>query len=323
MSVRNSLIKQLGLYGLDCSVSLYNPRDKGINVNNYIWYYLNKLQGAFKWDLEGTQIYEKNLNLYLFTQGYAGIIEHNGTLKCLFGTLQGELDENYEYKYFRVVNPYTKKPLDKVYTVGEDVAIIYNDSLHIGVLPLLEKYARLLVENELSLYIAMINTRNQFLISAQDDVTLKSANNYLKNLEAGDLGAVGEAAFMDSLKTAPLGEYNNFTYILEAESYLTAALLHEIGINANKDQKRESLASEEVSVNNLSLLPQIYDWKRCREAGNEEVKRLFGKDLNPKLNSSWDLVDKEAEMNAEEDEQTEEAPEEKEEEGGDNGSKES
>ena len=321
MAGRNSLIKQLGLYGLDCSETLYNPRAKGENVNNYIWYYLNKLQSAFIWDLEGTQIYEKNLNLYLFTQGYAGIIEQDGALKCLSGTLQGELDENYEYKYFRVVNPYTKKPLDKVYTVGEDVAIIYNDSLHIGVLPLLEKYARLLVENELSLYIGMINTRNQFLISAQDKETLKAANEYLKNLENGDLGAVAEAAFLDSLKTAPLGEYNNFTYILEAESYLTAALLHEIGINANKDQKREALASQEVSVNNLSLLPTLADWDKCRKEGNKEVIRLFGKDINPQLNSSWDLVDKEAEIEAEEPKE-ETREEEKEEEGGDNGSNE-
>lgn len=300
----NYLLKQLGLLGAEGCLGLYDARKKEVNSTNYIWYFLNKLQSMYKLRQKGkdSYIYDKNFHLSLFTQGYAGLIEHEGKIKCLLGHLEGELDENYDYKYFRVDNPYAD--INKRYTIGEDCSIIYNDSLHIGVLPLLEKYGSLISEAELSFYMALINTRNQFLISAQDDKTLKAANKYLTDLEKGELGAIGEAAFMDSLKTAPLGEFNNFTYILEALRYLYAQAYNELGINAVKEQKREALASAEVGANTLSLLPLVEDFTNCREDGIKKSNELWQSkgydiELSIKLNSAWEVTEKQAEAIAE------------------------
>lgn len=292
----NGLLKQLGLLGVN--TDFYAPEDKNYNTKNYIWYMLNRLQSMGKWGLDGTKIYKKNLNLSLLTNGFAGLIEHNGEIKCLLGKLEGELNEDYEYKYFHVVNRYAD--IDKVYEIGKDCTVIYNDSLHMGVLPILEKYGYLITEAELSLYMALILTRAQAVLSGADDKTLKALNKFLGDLKKGELGAIGEAAFMDSLKVSPLGEFKNFSYILEGLRYLYAEGFNQIGINANKDQKRESLASAEVGANSSALLPLIDDFTNCRVEGckeSNEFWRAKGYDINLtyELDSSWEVIKKEAE----------------------------
>jgi len=292
----NGLLKQLGLLGAD--TGFYSPENKDLNSKYYVWYMLNRLQSMGKWGLDGTKIYKKNLNLSLLTNGYACQIEHEGAIKCLLGKLEGELDEDFEYRYFHVVNPYAK--IDKVYEIGKDCTIIYNDSLHLGVLPILEKYGYLITESELSLYLAIILTRAQAVLSGADDKTLKALNKFLEDLKKGELGAIGEAAFLDSLKVSPLGEFKNFTYILEGLRYLYAEGFNQIGINANKDQKRESLASAEVGANSSALLPLIDDFTNCRVEGCEKANEFWrakGYDINLtyELDSSWEVIKKESE----------------------------
>lgn len=285
----------------------YNPRDKLNNLWGIIADIFNKLGACIEYKgLESTKIYKPNLDRFLFTQGYAGIIEDKGELKCLFGTLQGEFDENYNYKFFRIDNPYAK--INKTYKVGEDVAIIYNDSQHIGLMPLISKYAGLMVENELSIFLADIISRASYIITAEDSGAVKSADNFIEGLEAGKFSAILDEYLTGSLKTAPLSDNRaNFTYFIELESFLEASLYNHLGINANKDQKRESLASEEVRANNQQLLPFIDDLYECRREGFKEVSRIFGVDIEPIFKGPWELTknEQEEELKAETEESEE------------------
>lgn len=274
--------------------TLYNPRDKDRNINNYRYLILNKLHSLFKYEgLTENGINKETFLNSLYTTGTAGIIKVNNTYKCLYGAQGGELDENYNPLKWIIANPYLK--LNKEYENGKDCIIIYNDSLHTGLSELINKYAALLVENELSLYLAIINTRNQYLISATDDGTYKSALKFLEDTEKGKQGVILENAFLEGLKTAPLGQYNNFTYMLECESYLNSALYQELGLNANKDQKRESLASAEVGVNNAYVLPLIDDMLETQREGFKRAKDLWGLDIKVSKNSAWELTEKAAE----------------------------
>lgn len=268
--------------------NLYDFTDKEKSVNNHIKYMLNRTQSMFKYENLPSTIPQRMLEIYLQKNGSCGIAQVDGNLYALIGGLGGEPDAYYMPTLYTVANPFLK--LSKNYKIGDDIVVIPNDSMYMGLMPLFSRYASAMVENELSMNLVDINSRIISLISASDDRTKASAELYLKNISDGKLGVIGETALLDGVKSQPYAGSNNniMTSLIEYEQYLKASLFNEIGLNANYNMKRESINSGEAQLNDDMLMPLIDNMLEMRKIGVEAVNDMFGTDISVEFSSAWE-----------------------------------
>lgn len=230
--------------------------------------------------------------MYIQVNGFVCIAKDtsNDKLYAFFGGLGGEPDAYYQPTECIVSNPYLN--LNESYKIGEDCIIIRNDPFMHGMIPLFNKYASQLAENELSLNMASINTRIQQAISASDDRAKESAEVFLKKLVEGDIAVLADNAFLDSdaIKTLPFSNTSSSGVIgdlIEYEQYLKASWYNELGLNANYNMKREALNSAESSINDDILFPLVDEMLKLRKEGAAKVNEMFGTDISVELASSW------------------------------------
>lgn len=274
------------------SQDLYNFKDKKNNIFNHMAYMFMRTSAMFEYDGLPDSIPQKYLEQYLQINGFAciGVGDDQGTLYAFYGGLGGEPDAYYNPTICTVANPYLN--LSKNFKIGEDCVIIRNDPFYMGLIPLFNKYASMLAENELSMNMASINTRIQQAISAGDDRAKESAELFLKKLVEGDIAVLADNAFLDSetIKTLPFSNTSSSGVIgdlIEYEQYLKASWYNELGLNANYNMKREALNSAESTINEDILFPLVDEMLKMRQEGINAVNEMFGTNISVTLASSW------------------------------------
>ena len=268
---------------------LFDFKRKAANKRNQILYYLNRTQQMFKWENLPDTIPQRMIELYLQVNGHVGFYHYQDHLYCFRGALGGVPDEYYMPTIFTIANP--ALDLNVNAKIGEDCVVIPNDSLYIGLLPLLDRYVSLIAENDLSIDIGIINSRIIDLITATDDRSKKSAEKYLEDIQKGIPGVISSSEFLEGIKAQPYGSTsvsNHLTNLIEMEQYLKASLWNELGLNANYNMKRESLNSAESQLNNDALLPLVDDMLKQRQEGAERINAMFGTDIRVDLASAWE-----------------------------------
>lgn len=271
--------------------------DKDRAISSMVWYMFARTQSIFSWHNLPDTIPQRNLELYLQLNGSCAIYKKDGELFAFEGGFGGEPNVYYMPTIYTISNPALKFSTNA--KIDEDCIIIPNDTAYQGLFPLHTRYARNMVETEISIQLANINSRIVSLISAQDDSTKKSADKYINDIMNGKLSIVGEKKFFDDLKVSPYSThgYGVITDLIELMQYLKASWYNEIGLNANYNMKRESINSGESQLNNDALLPLIDDMKRCRENAIEKINAMFNTDISITYNSAWE--DNEIEIEAE------------------------
>ena len=269
----------------------YNFSDKKKCINNYIRYMLSRTQSMFKYDNLPDTIPQRMLELYLQSKGNCVITKVNDELYALVGGLGGEPDAYYRPTLYTVANPYLK--FNKVLKIDEDCVLIYNDSLMTGLMPMFSRYATQLVENDISMNIADINSRIISLISATDDRTRTSAEQYLKDVTEGKLGIIADNSLIndDSIKAQVFGNSSSSDTIknlIEYHQYIKASWFNDLGLNANYNMKREAINSSESALNDDALLPLIDDMLKCRKEAIDKINEMFGTNITVSLSSSWE-----------------------------------
>ena len=278
--------------GLIYTAPRYNFKDKDRAIGLHVNYMLNRTQQMFKWKNLPSTIPARILELYLQVRGCCAFYVpkgRNGEIYVFTGGLGGEPNEYYMPTKFTLANPYFG--ISEVLSIDEDCIIMSNDSMYMGMIPLYTRYATAMTETELSLNMASKNFRTASLISASDDRTKKSAEEYIKRIEDGELSIVGENEFFEGVRVQPFastGYNNSITNLIELEQYYKASWYNEIGLNANYNMKRESLNSAESQLNNDALLPLIDNMLECRRVGARKVNEMFGTNIKVELNSSWE-----------------------------------
>lgn len=275
----------------------YDVRAKEQNKNNYMWYMFDRTQSIFKYDGLPDTIPQRILEFYLQFNGNVCFARHNGELYVFTGGLGGKPDVYYRPTIYTVANPALEFSANL--KIGEDCVVVLSDSMYMGLLPMFERYASQLVENDLTLHMADINGRIMALLTAQDDRSKKAGEQYLKDVEDGKLGVIAESAFLEGLKSQPYaspGLTNQITQLIEYQQYLKAGWFNDLGLQANYNMKRESINSNEAQLNEQSLLPLIDDMLRCRRLGLDEVNKMFGTNITVDLDSSWAVQHNEMSM---------------------------
>lgn len=275
----------------------YNFTDKTSCIRQHVAYMLNRTQSMFRWNGLPDSIPERSLELYLQTNGNACFYEYDGKLYVFTGGMGGEPDVYYMPTVYTIANPALR--LSKSLSIGIDCVVMPNDSLYLGLIPLFSRYATGMIENELSMKIAIINSRIVDLISAPDDRTRASAEKFLADIEDGKQGVIAENAFLDGIRAQPYAttaNSNALTNLIETEQYLKASWFNELGLNANYNMKRESLNTSESQMNNDALLPLVDDMLKCRKLAALKVNEMFGTSISVSLASSWEDNEQEIEL---------------------------
>lgn len=270
-----------------CPSQKYDFKNKDRNIDDMLRYMLRRSTQMFKYNGLPKTIPKYILELYLQTNGNVCFYKHDGELYVFTGGMGGELNEYYLPTIYTIANPFLK--LTKNLIIDKDCVVVANDSCYQGMLPQFKKYATGLVENELSMNIASINSRIISLISASDDRTLKSAEAYVKHIYDGDLSVVSEDAFLDGVKVQPYAKATNDTLskLIEYNQYLKASWFNDIGLNANYNMKREAINSNESQLNDDMLFPTVDDMLERRKEGLEKVNEMYATNITVELNSSW------------------------------------
>ena len=262
--------------------------DKEKVRDQHITYMLNRVQTMTKITGLPETMPERDIKLMLHMNGHFGMFEHKGELYGACGGLGGPPNPYYMPTLYVIANPGLE--LSKTFDIDKNITIIPNDSLYLGLMPLFERYSTALAETELSIKLATINSRIMSLISAPDDRTLDSINNYLEDIKNGKLASVGENQVFDGIKVQPYassGNTNGITSLIELEQYLKASWYNEIGLNANYNMKRESINSGESQLNNDMLLPLIDDMLETQNTAFEKANKMFGTNIRVELSSAW------------------------------------
>lgn len=273
-----------------CS-DLYDFSDKELNSKMYILYQINRCQAMFRWKNLPPEIPARDLELMLQTQGFVIFTDKpDGIFRIFRAGLGGEPDYLYHATIATVANPALKWSSNL--KIGEECIIIPNDTLFLGLIPMHRRYAAMLVENDISLRLANINTRSIALISAQDDRTRESAEKYLEQIEDGDMAVVAETAFLDdAIKVQPFnqaGVSSNIINLMEYQQFLKASWLNDLGLDASSNLKREYVNESELSLNGDMQLSFMDDMLRNRLRACEKINELYGLDITCELNSAWE-----------------------------------
>lgn len=272
--------------------------DKSSVINYHTRYMLARTQSMFKWQGLPETIPARDLELLLQCQGFAGFYKTKEGLFAFAGGLGGEPNPYYMPTVLTIANPALNISVNA--KIDKDCIIMPNDSLYLGLIPLCNRYSTQMCEAELSMIVALINSRIPALIASDNDNTTKSAEKYLNDIRAGRLGVIANRQFFEGIKTQPYASTSNtnvLTNLIEQIQYIKASWYNELGLNANYNMKRESINAGESQLNNDALLPLVDDMLKQRQEGCGKVNAMFGTSISVSLASSWQ--DNQEEIDAE------------------------
>lgn len=264
-------------------------KNKDTAVMSFIENTLAKTQAMFVYEGLPDTVPAEELERLLQTEGNAFFAKVNGELYALQGAAGGEPDPYNRPTIYTVANPALK--LNKSYKIRVDGVFIKNDTNGNSLLPIIGKFAVLYTDGIISLNTASILTRITMLISASDDKTKQSADEFLKKILDGDFSVIGENAFFKgvNMQTAATSNTQYITQLVELVQYYKANMLNELGLNANYNMKRERLNTGEVAMNVDVLLPYVDNMLHERQKALKKVNEMFGTEITVRLGSSWYL----------------------------------
>ena len=285
--------------------------DKERSMRQYVSYMLDRTNKMFEYEGLPKTIPARMLELYLQIFGYAAFVKiEDGNpinypsyiktpagVYAFYGGVGGERDIYYRPKLFTLANPRLKSPYSctilyddtEIEDAENPCVLMRNDTSYCGLIPLFNRYAAQLVENDISVRSAQINARAQSAIEAMTDREKEQARKYLDDLEAGKMAVIGEAAFLDGIRVTNVSTQSSNTIIqlIELQQYLKASWYNELGLNVNFNMKREYMSEEEIAVNTDILLPLVDDMLECRQEACELINKTFGLNISVKKSSAW------------------------------------
>lgn len=295
-------------------------KDKKQSANSYFKYFLARLGRMFEYENLPDTIPHEILDRYLFINGIALITEVEGKLYTFYGNLGGPQDVYYRPTEFIVSNPHIKTKSGELFTANVPVfntgfpvgstplgsgeagasisadgsgalkgVLIRNDTEWQGLTPMLSRYSYLMAENILTLRTADVMLRITSLLTAPSDKERASALEYLKTIENGGLGVIGESPFFDGVKlqSPPSNNGSYLTQFIEYQQYLKGSIYNELGLSANYNMKREAIGKGESTLDEDALLPLADNMLLCRRQDLEKVNQMYGTSITVKFSSSW------------------------------------
>lgn len=286
-------------------INAYNFQDKEEAIKNYLDYMFNRTVQMFEYKGLPEGIDPKKLELRLQRNGSIvltnitndlikplsgpGNIDIPEGIYAFDGTPAGVIDFNDNPTFSVIAHPRLVKSL--TLNDGVDCIIMRNDSQYKGLLPLFRRYATLLVENDITMNMADVESRIISLIVAGDTNAIEGAKQFLSDVEDGKMGVISDKGWDElfKLKTLPYATTanNSLTNLIEYHQYMKASWFNELGLSSNYNMKRESINSSEAQLGQESLLPLVDDMLHSRQIALERLNKLYGTNATVELHSGW------------------------------------
>ena len=261
-------------------------KDKEQLFRHLVFQMLNKTTKIFKYNGLPDTIQVKDLETQLQMGGFAIWKEVGGKLYTFRGGLGGRPNEYYLPTTAIIANPYLNYSASL--EIDKECVVMLNDYYYQGLMPLFNKYGRMLVEAEISLKYAIINSRIPSLVQADNDNTYKSAQDFFKKIEDGsDFGIITSREFLDGIKTHDFFKETYIKSLIEAIHYIKGSWYNEIGLNSTFNMKREAINEAEASLNEDILIPSVDTMLKCRQDALEKVNKMYGTNITVELDSVW------------------------------------
>ena len=263
----------------------------------YIGYMFNRTLMMFKWNNLPDKMTSFDMEKFTQLKGCTFFIhskKDEDRYYILDGSKYDNITWNYEPSKAIIVNP-ALDGLKQHYEMGDDVIMVRNDYLCMGLYPIFEKNALELANTDLSIRYANFNTRFKTLFTANDDNTKDSINLLIDGIWAGTkpTAIVTDDLYKNSIEGIAYnssGQSNDIKSLIELKQYQLAQWYIELGINANYNMKREAVSSNEFKMNDDALIPLIDQMLECRQEACKQINELFGLDISVELRSSWKKV---------------------------------
>lgn len=226
-------------------------------------------------------------------------------------TQQGEIVPQYDYDhtdiyFFRaafaeapnvyyqapkviITNPLLKDSHER--TIGKDCVLIRNDTLMMGLLPVFNRYAKLLAEGDISLLNGLWISRQHTIVTASKDSDVKAGEKYIADIVSGKMGAYMDTTFTDGIQPKNTGPHTPqlLTGLLEFHQYLMASWYNEFGLMSSLyNTRREYVSKDEIQSSTDILLPRIDDMYVCMQRGIDEMNAIFGTKTLVQKASAWE-----------------------------------
>lgn len=278
-------------------------KDKRQSANAYYHYFLARLTSMFEYKRLPDTIPHQIFDRYLFNNGISLITKVRDKLYCFYGNAGGPQDVYYRPCQFIVANPHiigdngeqfsaniTVFENERYPELGQPTGVLMrNDSEWMGLAPMLSRYSYLMAENVLTLRTADVMLRITALLTAPSDKERAASLEYLKSMENGILGVIGESPFFDGVKlqSPPSNNGSYLTQFIEYQQYLKGSFYNELGLSANYNMKREAIGKGESTLDEDALLPLCDNMLLCRKQDLEKVNEMFGTDIEVSFSSAW------------------------------------
>lgn len=309
--------RSLWLFGYKGSIL----QNKQMLIDSYFKYMMNKSLRMFEWKNLPKTIPQRELELILQVCRFAiftkSKTEDGEKLFVFYGGLGGMPNEYYQPTQAIVSNPYLRFTgvlnLDDYIKDSAQAVVGWNDSMHIGLFSLNNKYASLLAETDLTLKYQLVNMRFNNVLTADNDTTKESIKKMYQDVEDGTgFGIIVTNKFMeesnvDKIELRAQSHQMQLKDIVETKQYLMGSWFNELGLNANYNMKREAINESEADLNEDSLLPLIDDMLYQRKLICEQLNTYFKEfltdgEIDVELSSSWKKIRKEIELREEQQE---------------------
>ena len=295
-----------GNYGLNRLIPMGDFKkyvtDKKRMAQNYATYMLSRLSKMFKYENLPPTIPYEWLEYYLLAGGTCVIAEWKQSdspkstygsyepkegLYAFYGTFGGNPDAYNLPTQFNVANAGLR--FSKTFTIGKDCVLMRNDTMWAGLMPIIGRYSALLTENTLTMRLADIMLRTPALITAPNGNVKKAADEFISQLERGELKSIGESRLFDGVRllSGPSSNGRYLTQFIEFDIYVWGKFWNEVGLNAPTNAKRESLNDDEVALGNDTLMPLCDNMLQCRKEDVAKVNEMFGTNISVDFDSAW------------------------------------
>lgn len=273
--------------------------DKESLIKHYVLWMLSQTVEMFEYGNLPESIPEKEIELFHQINGSCIWKEVNGKKYVFTGGLGGVLNEYYHPTRAIISNPYLSYTADLV--IDKECVVSFNNKLRTSLLPLLNKYAVLMAECDISIRFATINARIPYLVNANDDNTRESVQEVFKKIWDGkEFGIALNKRLMDKdgVFTSEFGSRSQSTIkdLIELKQYLKSSWYLDVGIQSNYNMKRESLNSSETAMDEDVLIPYIDDALEQRKNDIKKVNEMWGTDITVNLSSSWKKIREEIKL---------------------------
>lgn len=283
-------MSKTNLYDNMTGLSEYKTTDKINNVLNIRNMLLNKTLTMFNYSGLPNSLPYIEIEKILQLNGYGFITMYENNLVVLDGEYYGVEKDIYNNPLkIRCFIP--SKNDYEVFNISDGV-LIKNDYLEKGVKYIIDKFAFLINESEMTLTIANKWKRSGSIFIANDDSTAESVRNYLNKLNQGEDYFIVSNLLYDSIKVMTNSSNGNTTgELIEYDNYIRSLLYSEIGLFSNSNMKKERLITSEIE-NADFIYPLVDNMLDNRLEFISKLNNKYNLEVEVSFSSSWEYREK-------------------------------